>query len=85
MQYQYELEVTLRKGEVGACKMNVHLLQQFILEVCLGHNCLTEYPVALKLCRTTLGCPRIIFGKVGKCFCFVKFDTTMPLWSTLPN
>ena len=41
-------------------------------------NCLTEYPVGLKLCRTTLGCPRIIFGKVGQSFCFVKFDTTMP-------
>ena len=38
----------------------------------------TEYPVGLKLCRTTLGCPRIIFGKVGQSFCFVKFDTTMP-------
>ena len=32
--------------------MNVQLLTQFILEVC--HNCLTEYPVGLKLCRTTL-------------------------------
>ena len=44
----------------------------------LGHNCLTEYPVGLELCRTTLGCPTIIFGKVGQSFCFVKFDTTMP-------
>ena len=26
----------------------------------------TEYPIGLKLCRTTSGCPRIIFGKVGQ-------------------
>ena len=41
------------------------------------HNYLTEYPIGLKLCRTTPVCPRIIFGKIGQSLFFVKFDTTM--------
>ena len=52
--------------------MNVQLLTQ------LGHNYLTKYPIGLKLCRTTPGCPSIIFGKVGQSSFLVKFDTTMP-------
>ena len=40
-------------------------------------NCSTEYPVGLKLCRTTLLCPRIIFGKVDQSYFLVKFDPTM--------
>ena len=38
-----------------------------------------EYPVGLKLCRTTPADPRIIFGKNRpKLILLAKFDTTMP-------
>ena len=53
-----------------------------IIDTIYTRSVRTDYnvirPVGLTLCRTTLGCPRIIFGKVGQSCCFVKFDTTMP-------
>ena len=47
-----------------------------LIDYYLDHHYLTDDPVGLKLCRTTSGDPRIIFGKVGQSSFLC--DTTLP-------
>ena len=69
------------KKRRGWClvKMNMQLLTQFILEVCLLIKpwLLNRVSSWYELFRTTLGCPRIFFGKVGQS-CFVLWKLTPP-------
>ena len=60
-------QLLIRKYRYFAIRAAVSEIQLiFTLNGNISHHYLTEYPIGLKLCSATPGCPRIFFGKVGQ-------------------